>query len=423
MSCTRTPSHSRPTPAGSRRSRSGSSCSARLKRKHGGSIADVLEHAERCRAEHARLVDADETTSRAGAASWQRTADELERLAAELRAAREQAAARARGRRARRAREPGDGRAVLRGRARRSRRARATASTGSARTGADAVEFLIAPNPRRPAGPSARDRVRRRALARDARADERRDRGRRSGHGRVRRGRRGRRRATPRARSARGSSDARASAAGRLHHPPAAGRVAGRAPFPRRRRTATAPARSRVPRSSSSSSASSWRSFAGCSARTRTTARPGDMPNACSKPRRIPQSASGRAPRAIPNPGRPHADWPAATSACGRSLLLPEISGTARLGKRTKDLVKRLGAGDIAIIDHRDIDRMAAEDLVESGVQGGRQRRPVDHRPLSEPRAADPHARRASGSSTRRAPPLFEKLKDGDDVDASRRHA
>ncbi|MGP9539861.1 putative cytokinetic ring protein SteA [Brachybacterium sp. AOP43-C2-M15] len=41
------------------------------------------------------------------------------------------------------------------------------------------------------------------------------------------------------------------------------------------------------------------------------------------------------------------------------------VTGTARLGKRTKDLTKRLHAGDIAIIDHEDIDRVAAEALVE----------------------------------------------------------
>ena len=64
----------------------------RLKRKHGGSIADVLEHGERCRAEHARLVDADETTSRLEG-ELQGTTGELDRLATDLRAAREQAAA------------------------------------------------------------------------------------------------------------------------------------------------------------------------------------------------------------------------------------------------------------------------------------------------------------------------------------------
>jgi uncharacterized membrane-anchored protein len=44
------------------------------------------------------------------------------------------------------------------------------------------------------------------------------------------------------------------------------------------------------------------------------------------------------------------------------------IAGPARLGERTKHLVKRLRAGDIAVIDHRNIDRIAAEELIEAGV-------------------------------------------------------
>src|SRR4051794_23847950 len=43
--------------------------------------------------------------------------------------------------------------------------------------------------------------------------------------------------------------------------------------------------------------------------------------------------------------------------------------GRARLGKRTKLLVKRLRADDIAVIDHQDIDRVAADDLVAAGVR------------------------------------------------------
>jgi uncharacterized membrane-anchored protein len=46
-----------------------------------------------------------------------------------------------------------------------------------------------------------------------------------------------------------------------------------------------------------------------------------------------------------------------------------EFSGTARLSRRTKHLVRRLGPDDIAIIDHADIDRVSAEELVESGVR------------------------------------------------------
>lgn len=40
-------------------------------------------------------------------------------------------------------------------------------------------------------------------------------------------------------------------------------------------------------------------------------------------------------------------------------------AGPARIGRRTKDLTKRLEPGDIAVIDHEDIDRVAAEALVE----------------------------------------------------------
>jgi uncharacterized membrane-anchored protein len=45
------------------------------------------------------------------------------------------------------------------------------------------------------------------------------------------------------------------------------------------------------------------------------------------------------------------------------------IHGTARLGRRTKDLVKRLRSGDVAVIDHVNIDRIAAEELIATGVR------------------------------------------------------
>jgi uncharacterized membrane-anchored protein len=45
------------------------------------------------------------------------------------------------------------------------------------------------------------------------------------------------------------------------------------------------------------------------------------------------------------------------------------VTGQARLGKRTKQLVKRLRPGDIAVIDHADLDRVSGEDLVACGVQ------------------------------------------------------
>jgi uncharacterized membrane-anchored protein len=51
-----------------------------------------------------------------------------------------------------------------------------------------------------------------------------------------------------------------------------------------------------------------------------------------------------------------------------RPAVEPAITGRARLGRRTKDLVKRLRPGDVAVIDHADLDRIAAEDLAASGV-------------------------------------------------------
>jgi uncharacterized membrane-anchored protein len=44
------------------------------------------------------------------------------------------------------------------------------------------------------------------------------------------------------------------------------------------------------------------------------------------------------------------------------------IEGTARLGTRTKHLVKRLRPGDVAVIDHLNVDRIAAEELIAAGV-------------------------------------------------------
>lgn len=43
--------------------------------------------------------------------------------------------------------------------------------------------------------------------------------------------------------------------------------------------------------------------------------------------------------------------------------------GTARLDKRTKNLVQRLGRNDVAIIDHEDMDRVSAEGLLATGVE------------------------------------------------------
>jgi len=44
------------------------------------------------------------------------------------------------------------------------------------------------------------------------------------------------------------------------------------------------------------------------------------------------------------------------------------VSGPVRLGRRTKLLVRRLACGDIAVIDHLDIDRVSAEELIAAGA-------------------------------------------------------
>jgi len=51
-----------------------------------------------------------------------------------------------------------------------------------------------------------------------------------------------------------------------------------------------------------------------------------------------------------------------------RELAEAGISGVARLDRRTKNLTKRLRPGDIAIIDHIDLDRVSAEALVACQV-------------------------------------------------------
>jgi uncharacterized membrane-anchored protein len=47
---------------------------------------------------------------------------------------------------------------------------------------------------------------------------------------------------------------------------------------------------------------------------------------------------------------------------------LPGVSGTARVDRRTSGLVRRLRPGDVAVIDHLDLDRAHAEQLVDAGV-------------------------------------------------------
>ncbi|HEX2075874.1 MAG TPA: putative cytokinetic ring protein SteA [Geodermatophilus sp.] len=46
----------------------------------------------------------------------------------------------------------------------------------------------------------------------------------------------------------------------------------------------------------------------------------------------------------------------------------PGVAGTVRLDRRTKNLTKRLRPGDVAVIDHQDIDRVSADSLVACRV-------------------------------------------------------
>jgi uncharacterized membrane-anchored protein len=91
------------------------------------------------------------------------------------------------------------------------------------------------------------------------------------------------------------------------------------------------------------------------------------------------------------------------------------IVGTVRLGRRTKDLVKRLRPGDVAVIDHADLDRMAAEDLAASGASAV-----VNVSPSMTGRYpnAGPLLLARAGVRLIDAPaaPLFEELHDGDEV-------
>jgi len=56
----------------------------------------------------------------------------------------------------------------------------------------------------------------------------------------------------------------------------------------------------------------------------------------------------------------------------GRGSVVEDVAhplrGVARVSPRTKDLVPTLNGGDIAVIDHADLDRIAADGLVDRGI-------------------------------------------------------
>jgi uncharacterized membrane-anchored protein len=91
------------------------------------------------------------------------------------------------------------------------------------------------------------------------------------------------------------------------------------------------------------------------------------------------------------------------------------IEGVARLGERTKHLVKRLRPGEVAVVNHVDIDRIAAEELIEAEVVAV-----LNAAPSSSGRYpnAGPLMLARAGIRLVDAPDarLFELLKEGDRV-------
>ena len=140
---------------------------ARLARKHGGGIADVLAHADHCRARRAELEQADQALEQA-AHELAPARDELNKLAGQARWLAAQGRTQA-GRRAVRARlgelAMPDAQFEIE---------LAPRPDGCGPRGAETIEMMIAPNPGAPPGPAARGRLGRRAVARDAGAVERR---------------------------------------------------------------------------------------------------------------------------------------------------------------------------------------------------------------------------------------------------------
>jgi uncharacterized membrane-anchored protein len=67
---------------------------------------------------------------------------------------------------------------------------------------------------------------------------------------------------------------------------------------------------------------------------------------------------------AVPRPPR----WIGRAARRRRQAPVPSrVTGVARVDTRTKRLVERLQPGDVAVIDHEDIDRVAAETLIDAG--------------------------------------------------------
>ena len=92
------------------------------------------------------------------------------------------------------------------------------------------------------------------------------------------------------------------------------------------------------------------------------------------------------------------------------------VGGPLRAGRRTKHLVKRLRPGEVALIDHADLDRVSAEDLISVGaaaVLNCRQSSSLDYPNMGPALLAD------AGIPLVDLPDdsLFESCRDGDGIE------
>src|SRR5262249_50414612 len=112
--------------------------------------------------------------------------------------------------------------------------------------------------------------------------------------------------------------------------------------------------------------------------------RPGDhdhAPSADRKPRRtaLPGGEGSGRPDAHAHRGtvgyaaqrrnRAYARRPGVPLHARKMSTLIEFTGPVKLDRRTKRLVHRLAEGDVAVVDHTDLDRVTAEELIETGVR------------------------------------------------------
>ena len=364
----------------------------RLVRKHGGSIADVLAYAERARARREELDGAE-----VALAHTRRASDERARRSStgtsQAVAPRAQAGGAAPGERRRRAaRRARDGGCRLRGRALRLR------SPGP--SGGDSVEMTIAPNPGVPAGP-LREIASGGELSRVMLAVITSTGGRPDARGREARPRRRTGRHERRATLVFDEIDAgigghtaravgerlRALAASRqvlcITHLPQIASLGARH-FSVVKDTSADPTLATVVQLGEPEVVSELVRMLG--------AQDGD--DRRSSPRQ--GSAQGRLRSYSRLRWPPQSSRRAALRSRGHFAPAPEpfadiapwrtVTGPARLGRRTKLLVRHLSRGDIAVIDHLDIDRVSAEELIAAGTAAVLNCKSLLQRHLPEPR-------------------------------------